>query len=76
MRIETMGRTGEEKGGGLQDDEEKKISNLSDNERKIILCRNRRRKRTKTKDNCAFTLHLEYETLVSSETLAPFCKNT
>jgi len=72
-----MGRTGEEKGGGLrQDDEGKKITNLSDNGRKIILCRNRRRKRKETKDNCAFTLHLECETLVSSETLAPFYKNT
>ena len=40
-RIDTMGRTGEEKGGGLrQGDEGKKIRNLSDNERKIILCRN------------------------------------
>jgi hypothetical protein len=57
-------------------DEGKKIYNLSDNERKIILCRNRRRKRTNTKDNCAFTLHLEYEKIVSSETLAPSSINT
>jgi hypothetical protein len=40
-RIETMGRTGEEKGGRLrQDNEGKKINNLSDNEIKIILCSN------------------------------------
>jgi hypothetical protein len=40
-RTVTMGRKGEEKGGGLRHgDEGKKIYNLSDKERKIILCRN------------------------------------
>lgn len=52
-----MGRTGEEKGGGLrQGDEGKKIYNLADNERKIILCRNWRRKREREKRRLCFHL--------------------
>ena len=74
--METMCRTGEGNGGGLwEGDEVKKIYNLTDNERKIILSRKWKTKRTKTKDNRAFTLHLAYETLASFEKLAPFYKN-